>query len=140
MKLSVPCIVPKAHFTSEAASQAKRLHVPLAEHLVKNSLANASEFLVRLMRFERTAHSVGGCCSIQLSYRRILLNILKADRFYYPLYYYIIFFLLFQAYFKSASQAASFTATQNTSIAIASSSVVGYVGAILMFLSSGSIP
>ena len=28
-------------------------------------------YLVRLMRFERTAHSVGGYCSIQLSYRRI---------------------------------------------------------------------
>ena len=28
-------------------------------------------FVVRLMRFERTAHSVGGYCSIQLSYRRI---------------------------------------------------------------------
>ncbi len=27
--------------------------------------------VVRLMRFERTTHSVGGYCSIQLSYRRI---------------------------------------------------------------------
>lgn len=44
-------------------------------------------------------------------------------------------------YFSSNfSQAASFVQIQNTSIAVLSSSFGGNVGAILMFLSSGSFP
>ena len=35
-----------------------------------NTVDCGAVFLARLMRFERTTHSVGGYCSIQLSYRR----------------------------------------------------------------------
>ena len=69
-------------------------------HIPRKSHPMGDSFLVRLMRFERTAHSVGGCCSIQLSYRRIL-NIFKADSLYYPLFYYIILGPLFQVTLKA---------------------------------------
>ncbi len=42
----------------------------------RNERYKVRDDVVRLMRFERTTHSVGGYCSIQLSYRRISTIIL----------------------------------------------------------------
>ena len=92
--------------------------------------------LVRLMRFERTTHSVGGYCSIQLSYRRKYKGLTVVSPFS------ITYFIRFckYNYLSRDSVAAIFTATQNTSIAFASSASVGYVGAIRILLSWGSLP
>ncbi len=123
LRLSVPAFAPLRYKTVHRTVLLNApcpLSVRIADTKNNTVQKGRRHFLARLMRFERTTHSVGGCCSIQLSYRRIF----KADRFSIR-FYCNIFLTFYQAYFKSASQAANFTATQNTSIAIASSSVVG---------------
>lgn len=117
------------------------LCVPLARLTTKNKHHSQigllwCSFLARLMRFERTTHSVGGYCSIQLSYRRKYKGLTVVSPFS------ITYFIRFckYNYLSRDSVAAIFTATQNTSIAFASSASVGYVGAIRILLSWGSLP